>query len=68
MGSGEFGEAFGPGAVGVAAGEVGQGPAGFVEADFGAVPDGEVAEGLRDVALADPDRAGPSNWRCNTAS
>ena len=56
-GSDEFGEALGPGAVGVAAGEVGQGAAGLVEADLGALPDGEVAEGLGDVGLADADRA-----------
>ena len=54
-GAGEFGEAFGPGAVGVAAGEVGQDAAGFGEADVGAVADGEVAEGLGDVALPDAD-------------
>jgi hypothetical protein len=37
--------------VGVAAGEVGQGAAGLEEADVGAVADGEVAEGLGDVAF-----------------
>ena len=43
--------------VGVAAGEVGQGAAGLEEPDVGAVADGEVAEGLGDVALPDADRA-----------
>jgi len=55
VGSGEFGEAFGPGAVGVTAGEVGQGAAGFVEADLGALADGEVPEGLCDMGFADAD-------------
>ena len=41
----------------MAAGQVGQGPAGFGEADVGAVADGEVAEGLGDVAFADADGA-----------
>jgi hypothetical protein len=52
--SDEFGEAAGPGAVGVAAGEVGQGAAGFGEADVGAAADGEVSEGLRDVGFPTP--------------
>ena len=56
-GADEFGEAFGPGPVGVAAGEVGQDAAGLGEADLGAVADGEVAEGLGDVGFADADRA-----------
>jgi hypothetical protein len=34
---------------------VGQGPAGLEEPDVGAVADGEVAEGLGDVAFADAD-------------
>lgn len=59
VGSGEFGEAFGPGAVGVAAGEVGQCSAGLVEADLGALPDGQVPEGLCDMGF--PDADGP--WR-----
>jgi hypothetical protein len=54
----EFGEAAGPGAVGVAAGEVGEGSAGFGEADFGATSDGLVAQRLGDVALADADSDG----------
>jgi len=41
--------------VGVAAGEVGEGAAGFEEPGFGAVADGEVAEGLGDVAFSDAD-------------
>ena len=55
--SDEFGEAFGPGPVGVTASEVGQGAAGLGEADLGADADGLVAECLGDVALADADRA-----------
>jgi hypothetical protein len=39
----------------VTAGEVGQDAAGFEEADFGALADGEVAQGLGDVGLADSD-------------
>ncbi len=56
-GAGVFAEAAVPGAVGVAAGQVGQGAAGFGEADVGAGPDGEVAEGLGDVAFPDADRS-----------
>ena len=56
-GPGEFAEAFVPGVVGVAACEVGQGAAGLEEADVGAVADGQVAEGLGDVALAHADGA-----------
>jgi site-specific DNA recombinase len=56
-GPGELAEALVPGVVGVPAGQVGQGPAGLEEPDVGAVPDGEVAQGLGDVALAHPDRA-----------
>jgi hypothetical protein len=52
-GAGVFAEAAVPAAVGVAAGQVGQGAAGLGEADVGAGPDGEVAEGLGDVAFAD---------------
>ena len=52
-----FAQAAVPGAVGVAAGQVREGAAGFGEPDVGAGPDGEVAEGLGDVALADADRA-----------
>jgi hypothetical protein len=44
--------------VGVAAGEVGQGAAGLEEPDVGAVADGEVAEGLGDVAFAEAGREG----------
>jgi hypothetical protein len=51
----EFGEAAVPGAVGVPAGQGGQQPAGLGEPDVGAVTDGQVAEGLGDVGLADPD-------------
>jgi hypothetical protein len=54
--SGEFGESAGPGPVGVAAGEVGEGAAGFEEPGVGAAADGEVAEGLGDVGF--PDAAG----------
>ena len=39
------------------AGQVGQGPAGFEEPGLGAGADGEVGQGLGDVALADADRA-----------
>jgi len=52
----EFGEAFGPGPVGVAAGEVGEHAAGFGEADFSADTDGLVAKGLGDVTFPDADR------------
>ena len=45
------------GVVGVAAGQVGQGAAGLEEPDVSAVADGEVAEGLGDVALANADGA-----------
>jgi hypothetical protein len=41
----------------VSAGEVGQDAAGFGEADVGAVPDCQVPQRLRDVGLADADRA-----------
>ncbi len=50
--AGELGEMLVPGAVGVAAGQVGQGAAGLEEPGVGAVAD----QGLGDVALAD---AGP---------
>ena len=43
--------------VGVAAGQVGEGAAGFEEPDVGAVADGEVAEGLGDMAFPHADRA-----------
>jgi hypothetical protein len=56
-GPGELTEPLVPGVVGVAAGQVGQGPAGLEEPDAGAVADGEVAEGLGDVAFPDTDRA-----------
>jgi hypothetical protein len=39
----------------VAAGQVRQGPAGLGEADVGASADGEVAQGLGDVAFPDAD-------------
>ena len=45
-----------PGAVGVAAGEVGQDPAGLGEADLAAAAGDEVPEGLGDMGLADADR------------
>ena len=54
-GAGELGEPLVPGAVGPAAGEVGEGPAGFHEPGVGAGADREVGEGLGDVALADAD-------------
>ena len=56
-GAGELAEPLVPGVVGVAAGQVGQGAAGLEEPDVGAVADGEVAQGLGDVAFADADRA-----------
>ncbi len=54
-GPGELAEPFVPGVIGVPPGEVGQGAAGFEEPDVRAVADGQVAEGLRDVALAHAD-------------
>jgi hypothetical protein len=39
----------------VAVGELAQDPAGFGEADVGALPDGLVAESLGDVCLPDAD-------------
>jgi hypothetical protein len=48
-GAGELAQAAGPGAIGVAAGELGQGAAGLGEPGFGAGADGEVGESLRDV-------------------
>ena len=56
-GAGELAEPFVPGEVGVAAGQVGQDPAGLDEPGLGAGADGQVAEGLGDMGLADPDRA-----------
>ena len=56
-GAGELAEPLVPGAVGVSAGQVGQGPAGFHEPGVGAGPDGQVGEGLRDMTFAYPDRA-----------
>ncbi len=53
----QLGEALVPGAVGVAAGEVGQGSAGLEEPGVGAAPDGEVTQSLGDVALAYSDGA-----------
>lgn len=47
--------AAGPGAVGLAAGEVGQHPAGLGEADLAAAAGDQVAQGLGDVCLAHPD-------------
>lgn len=38
----------------MAAGEFGEDPAGLGEADMGALPDGEVAQGLGDMRLAHP--------------
>ena len=55
-GAGQLAEPFVPGAVGVPAGQVGQCPAGFHEPGVGAGPDGQVGEGLADVAFAYPDR------------
>ncbi|MFE2424914.1 hypothetical protein [Streptomyces hokutonensis] len=40
----------------MAAGELGQDPAGLGEANVGALADGEVSEGLRDVCLSDAGR------------
>ncbi len=54
-GAGELGEPPVPGAVGVAAGQVGEDAAGFHEPGVGAGADREVGEGLGDVALADAD-------------
>jgi hypothetical protein len=54
---GELGEPLVPGPVGPAAGEVGEGTAGFREPGPGSGPDREVGEGLSDVALADADGA-----------
>jgi hypothetical protein len=51
------GQPFVEGAVGVAAGEVGQDAAGFVETDLGAGADGQVSHGLGDVGLPDADGA-----------
>ena len=51
-------EAFVPGGVGAAAGEVGEDAAGLGEADFVAGADGLVAEGAGDEGLADADWAG----------
>ena len=56
-GAGELGEPLVPGAVGPSAGEVGQDAAGLDEPGLGPGADGEVGEGLGDVALADADRA-----------
>ena len=56
-GSCEFAQTSGPGAVGVAAGQVGQDAAGLGEPCLGSCADGEVGEGLGDVALADADGA-----------
>lgn len=50
-------EPFVPGQVGAAAGQVGEHAAGLEEPGFGSLPDGQVAEGLGDVGLADADRA-----------
>lgn len=57
VGTDEFADPFLPGAVRVAAGQVGEDAAGLGEADVGALPDGEVAEGLGNVGLPDADRA-----------
>ena len=57
MRAAEFGQPARPGAVGVPAGQMGQGAAGRDEPGFGAGADGQVREGLRDVGLPDPDRA-----------
>lgn len=57
VGAHEFADAFLPCAVRVAAGEVSEDAAGLGEADVGALADGEVAEGLGDVGLADADGA-----------
>jgi len=46
----------------VAAGELGQGAAGFREADLGAGADGQVREGLRDVCLICPAFFGPRDF------
>lgn len=53
----EFADPLLPGAVRLAAGEVGEDAAGLGEADVGALAAGEVADGLGDVGLADADRA-----------
>ena len=56
-GRAQFAESFVPGLVGVAAGQVGECAAGSEEPDVGAVADGEVAEGLGDMAFPHADRA-----------
>ncbi|GCD99237.1 hypothetical protein EHYA_06951 [Embleya hyalina] len=56
IGSDQLAHALVPGAVRVAAGELGQDPAGLREADVRALADGEVAQGLGDVCLADTAR------------
>lgn len=60
LGSGDPAESLVPGAVGAAAGQVSEGAAGLDEPDLSAVPDGEVTEGLGNVAFADAD--GPGAW------
>ena len=52
-----FADAGAPGAVGVAAGEVGQDPAGFGEPDLPAAAGDQVPECLCDMGFADSDRA-----------
>ena len=54
-GAGELAESLVPGQVGAPAGQVGEDPAGLGEPGLGAVPDGQVSQGLRDMGLAHPD-------------
>lgn len=53
-GSGELAQSTGPGAVGVAPGELGQGAAGLDEPGLGAGPDREVRQCLCDVCFPTP--------------
>src|SRR5579875_3492496 len=57
LGGGELEELFVPGPAGVPAGHVRERPAGLEEPDFGAVADGQVPQGLGDVAFAHADGA-----------
>ena len=56
VGPDQFTDPLLPGAVRVSAGQVREDPAGLGEADVGALADGEMIQGLRDMGLADANR------------
>jgi len=67
VGFGVFADAFAPGAVGVAAGQIGEDVGDFREADVGSAAGDGVAEGLGDMAFADSDGSCGNSPNLSTA-